>query len=248
MVEERRATSIVCTISHFHESRLNVYPLVPPRLAARENARVSLFTHTHGDRFPPPGAMPTSSRRSGVPRTGPRDGRTRPTRDRRARARANDARVFSSRRSRRVSATTRDAVVVRRRCSFIVHPKIRFDSNAMMTSSTRFRAMMVAVFACALALVASPLGADAAALERGDEFRFYVYDPGYEGPSTTGQGRCAYPQTSTNYFEHMGPDYCRSYSPYTPVSWARCDLQGEMSANNSRGNTKITSTTCSGRI
>ena len=96
-----------------------------------------------------------------------------------------------------------------------------------MTSSKRFRAMMVAVFACALALVASPLGADAAhstnVVTRVPDYT----TPGYEGPSTTGQGRCAYPQTSTNYFEHMGPDYCRSSTgPDRDSSGARCDLQG----------------------
>merc|ERR1712159_328800 len=146
----------------------------------------------------------------------------------RARERTN-ARVFSSRRSRRVSRTTRDAVVVRRRR---IHSssiqRIRFDSIAMMTSSTRFRAMMVAVFACALALVASPLGADAAhsnVVTRVPDSTHAT--PGYEGPSTTGQGRCAYPQTSTNYFEHMGPNYCRSSTgPDRNSSGARCDLQG----------------------
>merc|ERR1712159_624534 len=146
----------------------------------------------------------------------------------RARERTN-ARVFSSRRSRRVSRTTRDAVVVRRRR---IHSssiqRIRFDSIAMMTSSTRFRAMMVAVFACALALVASPLGADAAHSNVVTRVPDSTYaTPGYEGPSTTDQGRCAYPQTSTNYFEHMGPNYCRSSTgPDRNSSGARCDLQG----------------------
>jgi len=97
-----------------------------------------------------------------------------------------------------------------------------------MTSSTRFRAMMVAVFACALALVASPLGADAAHSNVVTRVPDSTYTtPGYEGPSMTGQGRCAYPQTSTNYFEHMGPDYCRSGTgPDRDSSGARCDLQG----------------------
>ena len=118
----------------------------------------------------------------------------------------------------------------------------------MMTSSKRFRAMMGAVFvACALALVASPLGADAQHSTVVTRVPDHVYDPGYEGPSTTGQGRCAYPQTSTNYFEHMGPDYCRSYSPYTPVSSARCDLQGRDVCEQFTWEYKITSTTCSGR-
>jgi len=163
-----------------------------------------------------------------VPRTGTRDGRTRPTRDRRARERANERTRLLVPRDRRVSATTRDDDDGVASNSFIVQPKNSIRSIATMTSSKRFRTMMGAVFvACALALVASPLGADAqrsTVVTRVPDSTYTT--PGYEGPSTTGQGRCAYPQTSTNYFEHMGPDYCRSYSPYTPVSSARCDLQG----------------------
>merc|ERR1712164_18267 len=128
---------------------------------------------------------------------------------------------------RRVSATTRDDDDGVASNSFIIHPKNSIRSIATMTSSRRFRAMMVAVFvACALALVASPLGADASHSNVVTRVPDSTYTtPGYDGPSTAGQGRCAYPQTSTNYFEHMGPDYCRK-SPYTPVSSARCDLQG----------------------
>ena len=64
----------------------------------------------------------------------------------------------------------------------------------MMTSSTRFRAMMVAVFACALALVASPLGADAAhsnVVTRVPDSA--LIGAGYGGPLDDGSGSMRVP-------------------------------------------------------
>merc|ERR1712164_227786 len=90
---------------------------------------------------------------------------------------------------RRVSATTRDDDDGVAPNSFIIHPKNSIRSIATMTSSRRFRAMMVAVFACALALVASPLGADASHSNVVTRVPDSTYTtPGYEGPSMTGQG------------------------------------------------------------
>ncbi len=230
MVEERRAD--IHRVHHFpiftsHDSTCT--PSFPRGSRRVTNARVSLFTHTHGDRFPPPGAMPIII----TPIGRPADWTAR-------RQNAPDARSSSARASERTHASSRPGAPVESRgrlatpssSSRRIHSssiqRIRFDSNATMTSSTRFRAMMVAVFACALALVASPLGADAAHSNVVTRVPDSTYTtPGYEGPSTTGQGRCAYPQTSTNYFEHMGPDYCRSSTgPDRDSSGARCDLQG----------------------
>lgn len=220
-----RSSRIKAPTSIFTSHDSTCTPSFPRGSRLVTNAHVSLFTHTHGDRFQPPGDMPAIATIV-VPRTGTRDGRTRPTRDRRARERANERTRLLVPRDRRVSATTRDDDDGVASNSFIVHPKNSIRSNATMTSSKRFRAMMGAVFvACALALVASPLGADAARSNVVTRVPDSTYTtPGYEGPSTTGQGRCAYPQTSTNYFEHMGPDYCRGSS--NPPSGARCDLQG----------------------
>jgi len=95
-----------------------------------------------------------------------------------------------------------------------------------MKSSRRcVTAAVVAIVAAAL--VAAPLGADA----RRSNVRTKVKDekyntPGYDGTvATQTQGRCAYPQTSTNYFDTFGPDFCRGVS--SPPSGASCDLSGQ---------------------
>ena len=92
---------------------------------------------------------------------------------------------------------------------------------------TTRRIFAVAVLAVAAsALVAAPLGAEA----RHSNVRTKVSDdkyntPGYDGTvATQTQGRCAYPQTSTNYFDTFGPDFCRGVTN-TP-SGASCDLRG----------------------
>jgi len=93
-------------------------------------------------------------------------------------------------------------------------------------SSRRFFAVAVLAIA-ASALVAAPLGAEA----RHSNVRTKVSDdkyntPGYDGTvATQTQGRCAYPQTSTNYFDTFGPDFCRGVTN-TP-SGASCDLRNE---------------------
>lgn len=96
----------------------------------------------------------------------------------------------------------------------------------MMKSSRRFFSVAVVAIA-ALALVAAPLGVDA----RHSNVQTKVsddkyYTPGYDGTvETQTQGRCAYPQTSTNYFDTFGPDFCRGVN--SPPSGASCDLRNE---------------------
>ena len=129
MVEERRAD--IHRVHHFpiftsHDSTCT--PSFPRGSRRVMNARVSLFTHTHGDRFPPPGAMPIII----APIGRPADWTAR-------RQNAPDARSSSARASERTHASSRPGAPVESRgrlatpsssvvVEFIHRPSKGFDS------------------------------------------------------------------------------------------------------------------------
>ena len=140
------------------------------------NAHVSLFTHTHGDRFQPPGDITATTV---VPRTETRDDRTRATRDRRARERTNE-RNASSRPV--LPSSLGDDSRRRRRCrvEFIHHPSEEFDpidrDDDVLETIPRDDGRGVRRVRVGARRVAARRGR--VALERGDESsRFYLYDP-----------------------------------------------------------------------
>ena len=185
-------------------------PPPPPRLAVK--VYVSLFTHT-AVRPPTRGA---TWRHACEMRDECADSSTA------RRHRTTEVRRIG-RRARGRRARPRIVVVVDR----VESSGDRRHPSKMKSSRRCVAAAVVAIVASAL--VAAPLGADA----RHSNVRTKVKDdkyntPGYDGTvATQTQGRCAYPQTSTNYFDTFGPDFCRGVSTAARPSGASCDLSGQ---------------------
>ena len=159
------------------------------------NAHVSLFTHTHGDRFQPPGDISPCHR----------DDR-RPADWNARRQNAPDARSSSARASERTHASSRPARPSslgddsrrrrRHRVEFIHRPSEEFDSidrdDDVLEAIPRDDGRRVRRVRVGARRVAARCGR--AALDRGDESsRFYVYDPRVRGTVDDGPGSMRVP-------------------------------------------------------